>query len=71
LRTNVSWLEFWLYMCNGDENILDKFDYNPLLESTERAKELIEELASDDDEEEARRFANKQSVKKVAKKAVK
>ena len=47
MRTNVSWLEFWLYMCNGDENILDKFDYNPLLESTERAKELIEELASE------------------------
>jgi len=41
-----------MYMCNGDENILDKFDYNPLLASTERAEELIEELADNGEEEE-------------------
>lgn len=55
MRTSVSWLEFWLYMCNGDEFIHEAFDENPLLESTEKAIELYEELADDGEEEEERR----------------
>jgi len=44
LRTSISWLEFWLYMCNGDENILDKFEANPLLSSKAKAHELYDRL---------------------------
>jgi hypothetical protein len=39
-------------MCNGDENILDKFEANPLLASKEKAIELYERLNPDDGEEE-------------------
>lgn len=42
-------------MCNGDEFIHEAFDENPLLESTEKAIELYEELADDGEEEEERR----------------
>jgi len=42
LRTQISWLEFWMYMCNGNENVHEHFDHNPLLESSEKAEELYE-----------------------------
>jgi len=39
-RNAVSWLEFWLYMCNNNDEILDVFDNNDLLVSSEEAIEL-------------------------------
>jgi len=62
-------------MCNGDENILDKFEANPLLASKEKAHELYDRLNPDDGEEgegEERKVVRHQKVaKKITKKAVK
>lgn len=70
LRTSISWLEFWLYMCNGDENVLLNFEANPLLSSTEKAINLYERLNPKNEEEEvAERKVVRQA--KITKKAVK
>lgn len=80
LRAEVSWLEFWLYMCNGDESVHENFDSNPLLASSAKAEELFETLNPDDGEEEEEerktklRQAKKVSIKvskKVSKKTLK
>lgn len=39
-------------MCNADENILDKFEANPLLASKAKAHEIYERLNPDNGDED-------------------
>jgi len=47
-------LEFWLYMCNENENILQIFDHNDVMIYSDEARELYEVLneVSEDEEED-------------------